>query len=265
MRKVYHKALRDSLRFLPLGRSVVPVMPRSVEEQRLHVAVSSGGISSEIIYRPLLKLIEAEKVRGDVLELGAGLGLLTPRLAPYSAQLTAVDLLARPEGLAEAIRWVQADMNEPLPFPAGSFDAILSVEVMGCLENPRAAYRDYYRLLRPGGLLIVAMPNQRSIRSLFCIIFGGQFASFLGPSYPGHITPLQHLDHQRICAEAGFAPPRFFYTDSGGLPKFPRMTWQKLLFGLPRGKLFSDNLQVVTRKPAAAEGGEYEPPPPAAG
>ncbi|MCE0497723.1 MAG: methyltransferase domain-containing protein [Methylacidiphilales bacterium] len=226
-------------------------MPRSVQEQRLHLATSSGGISSETVYQSFLKLAEAENVHGNVLELGAGLGHLTPRLVPFSDRLTAVDLLPRPDSLPEAIRWVQADMNEPLPFPDESFDAALSVEVMGYLENPRAAYRDYYRLLRPGGILIISMPNQRSIRSLCCLVFGGHFASFIGASYPAQITALQHLDHQRICDEVGFTPPRFFYTDSGGLPKLPQMKWQKLLFSLPRGKFFSDNVQIVTRKPEA--------------
>jgi hypothetical protein len=45
-----------------------------------------------------------------------------------------------------------------------------------------------------------------------------------------------------------FAPPQFYHTDSGGIRKLPQIRRQSLSFGLLKGRLFSDNLAVVTQK-----------------
>ena len=37
----------------------------------------------------------------------------------------------------------------------GSFDAIISTEVIEHLENPRAVFREFARLVRPGGRLLL--------------------------------------------------------------------------------------------------------------
>ena len=46
-----------------------------------------------------------------------------------------------------------------------------------------------------------------------------------------HITPLLRIDLKRILTEAGFAPPIFRYTNEGGLPGYPTMSWQKFQAG----------------------------------
>jgi hypothetical protein len=57
-------------------------------------------------------------------------------------------------------------------------------------------------------------------------------------------------DFERIAAEAGFVRPRFVYTDDGGVPRYPAMTWQRVSLGLLRGRLFSDNVLVLTQRDA---------------
>jgi hypothetical protein len=52
-----------------------------------------------------------------------------------------------------------------------------------------------------------------------------------------------------MCGEVGFAPPRFDYTHVGAMPKLTRVTWQRVSFGLLRGRLFSDNVAMITRRP----------------
>jgi hypothetical protein len=48
--------------------------------------------------------------------------------------------------------------------------------------------------------------------------------------------------------EAGFAPPAFSYTNHGAVPAWTSVTWQTLSVGLLRGRWFSDNLVLVTRR-----------------
>ncbi len=214
------------------------------------MARQTGGLSAATLYDFVLREIARLDLRGRILEAGAGQGLLTPRLARSDRVVTCADLLPRPATLPENIAWLQADLNEPLPLPAGSFDAIVCTEVIGYLENPHALFREFYRLLGAGGTLLLTMPNQESLRSYACLLLDGHFTAFRRDDHPGYITPLLRLDFERLCAHSGFSPPEFRYTDSGSLPKFPRSTWQQVFFGLPRGRLFSDNILVHAQKEA---------------
>lgn len=222
----------------------------TLEEHRFKKAILSGGISGEPVYQLADRLCRDVDLGSDLLEFGAGQGIFARRLveAGYQGAITCADLLPRPEGLPEKIRWFQTDLNDSISLPDASFDSIISTEVLPALENPRFIFREFFRLLRPKGVLIVTNPNQESLRSWTSLILGGHFAAFRGESYPAHISAILHLDFERICAETGFAPPQFYYTDAGGLPKLPQISWQSISFGLLRGRLFSDNMAIVTYK-----------------
>jgi 2-polyprenyl-3-methyl-5-hydroxy-6-metoxy-1,4-benzoquinol methylase len=224
--------------------------PRSLLQRRVFAAYASRGTSGSAIYDAALAAARAMDLTGCVLEFGAGTGTLIARLTAEIAvgALTGADLLPRPEGIPHHVDWIQADLNVPLPCADASFDAIISTEVIEHLENPRAVFRELSRLLRPGGSLLLTTPNQESIRSLAALILRGHFVAFLDESYPAHLTALVRRDLERLCGETGFEPPRFAYTEQGAVPKWPSVNWQAVSFGLLRGRLFSDNMLVVTRR-----------------
>jgi len=220
---------------------------RNLREQRIHAAEYSGGISSAPIYQHALSLCQV--LQGDLLEFGAGKGLFVQELLklPWPGSITCADLLSRPEILPEKIRWIQADLNDPVPLPDHSFDVIICMETIAHLENPRFLFREFSRLLRPGGTLLLTMPNQESLRAFTALVTGGHFSAFRGIAYPALITALVRLDFERICEETGFTSPAFSYTNSGLMPKL-HLSWQSLSLGLLKGRLFSDNLAFVARK-----------------
>jgi len=45
-----------------------------------------------------------------------------------------------------------------IPEPSSSFDAIMCIEVLEHLPDPLAAFREFYRLLKPGGFLLLTAP-----------------------------------------------------------------------------------------------------------
>ncbi len=218
--------------------------------RRLYAAECAGGTSSSSVKTLILNIIKAKRFSGTVLDYGAGKGELLGMLrhAGMFNQLIGADILEKPKRLGDDVIWYQQDLNDPLDIQGGLPNLVICSEVIEHLENPRAVFRELHRNLAPGGYLLLTMPNQESLRSFLGLIIGGHFTHFLGNSYPAHITALLRLDLVRICEEVGFKCPSFYYTDSGGLPKFPALSWQIVSFGLLGGRLFSDNLALLTQK-----------------
>jgi SAM-dependent methyltransferase len=93
----------------------------------------------------------ADAVRGDLLDLGAGNQPFRPWYEPISHSVVAVDVADAP-GL-DALSFAA-----PLPFRDGSFDAVLSTSVFEHVDDIDAAVAEVARTLRPGGRFVITMP-----------------------------------------------------------------------------------------------------------
>lgn len=78
-------------------------------------------------------------------------------------------------------RWVTEKIDvrgavidkEPLPFPDDYFDGVLFTEVLEhLLYNPRKVVEEIYRVLRPGGELIVSTPNATRLGNRIKMLLG---------------------------------------------------------------------------------------------
>jgi SAM-dependent methyltransferase len=84
-------------------------------------------------------------------------------------------------------------------YPAGHFDVVLVWHVLEHLREPDAALAEMHRVLRPGGRLVVAVPN-----------FSSWQARWAGPAW-FHLDPPRHLHHfplaalRRLVERSGFA------------------------------------------------------------
>jgi 2-polyprenyl-3-methyl-5-hydroxy-6-metoxy-1,4-benzoquinol methylase len=206
----------------------------NIKTQRLSAAISSRGISGDPIYAKFLELIKELNLKGTCLDFGAGIGNLSQRILALNQfdMITAADIMECPIEVPDLINWLTWDLNDPLDLPDASFDTIVSSEVIEHLENPRAIAREWFRLLRPNGRLILSTPNNESWRSLLALLVQGHFVAFGDSSYPAHITALLRKDIERILIEAGFSSIKFLFTNFGGIPKMPEQNYQKISFGL---------------------------------
>jgi 2-polyprenyl-3-methyl-5-hydroxy-6-metoxy-1,4-benzoquinol methylase len=223
-----------------------------LSQRRAKAAELSQGISTDAIYARIEQLIAEKGLGGRILDYGAGIGHLTRRLLACQRfeRVSAVDMRGAPGDLASVVEWIEQDLNVPLPGCDNAFDVVVAAEVIEHLENPRLMIREIFRILRPGGTAIVTTPNNESWRSLLALLLRGHHVAFTDSCYPAHITALLRKDFTRIFQEAQFPAPEFYFTDEGGIPGKPAVSWQRVSFGLLRGLRFSDNLLAVAKKQA---------------
>jgi len=111
----------------------------------------------------LILAAAGDLVLGRVLDDGCGVGEYLTRLAAAARASHGVEL--------EADRALQAARRAPrsavlraqgesLPYASASFDLILSHEVLEHVDDDRAATSEILRVLRPGGRLVLFVPNR---------------------------------------------------------------------------------------------------------
>ncbi len=222
----------------------------AILEHRARAAELSKGTSGNAIYALIERVIAERGLSGRILDYGAGVGYFTRRLLALQRfhSVSATDIMSAPRDLSGQVEWIEQDLNAPLPGRDGTFDVVVAPEVIEHLENPRFMLREIFRLLRPGGTAIVTTPNNESWRSLIALVVRGHFTEFGESGYPAHITALLRKDFTRIFQEAAFPAPEFYYTNSGGLPGYPAVSWQQLSFGALQGRRYSDNILAIARK-----------------
>ena len=108
------------------------------------------------------------EMRGKrILGLASGGGQQIPVFTALGAECTVLDYseaqlqseyeVARREGYT--VDCVRADMTKPLPFPDESFDLIFH-PVSNCyVEEVEPIWRECYRILKPGGVLLAGLDN----------------------------------------------------------------------------------------------------------
>ncbi|NJM05091.1 class I SAM-dependent methyltransferase [Candidatus Gracilibacteria bacterium] len=81
---------------------------------------------------------------------------------------------------------------EDAQLPSGSFDAITLWDVLEHVHEPRPILAELARLLRPGGLLVLSLPNPDSLEAAF---FGPHWLGWDLPRHLNLFRPLQLRHH----------------------------------------------------------------------
>ena len=109
----------------------------------------------------------------SLIDVGCGGGLLAEPMARMGCDVTAIDASAENIGTARAhaepqgldIAYRSATVEQMEAEAAGPFDVVLTMEVVEHVADPEAFLRSCSRLVKPGGMLVVATLN-RTLKSL---------------------------------------------------------------------------------------------------
>jgi 2-polyprenyl-3-methyl-5-hydroxy-6-metoxy-1,4-benzoquinol methylase len=206
----------------------------------------SLGLGEGGVYQVVERIFSQHHIGGDIIvDLGCGVGNLSHIVGERFRHHIGVDLV-KWRGMSKSVEFIQADLEKTtFPFSDQCADAVVAIEVIEHVENPRAFARELTRLARPNGWLLVSTPNQLSLLSKLTLLLKNEVNQFQERPglYPAHLSALLEVDLRRIAKENGLRNVEIHYSDIGRIP-FSPWKWPRG-FG---GQAFSDNVLMLARR-----------------
>ncbi len=188
---------------------------------------------------------------GLILDAGCGVGYLFEKLRDGERELIGIDLDVKSIEHFHS-RYPKATLVlgdvACLPLKDNTFDGLVSVEVLEHIKEIRSPLREYYRVLKPEGRLLVTVPN----------------GSGVSKDAPGHIHFLSFKQFVRLVEQAGF---EVCHTEKFGVA-FPIISYLATAISSRMGKclplanpvnlrvpeVLSTNFLIVAKKPLLSSG-----------
>ncbi len=102
-------------------------------------------------------------VSGRLLDVGGGTGRVAEALRPHVGQVVVADAslgMLRQAVAKDGLRTACAGA-EALPFPDEAFDRVVIVDALHHVADQAATAREMWRVLRPGGRIVIQEPDVR--------------------------------------------------------------------------------------------------------
>ena len=166
-----------------------------------------------------------------VLDLGCRTGALTQA---YLEGNDVVGVDVDREALAHAqqlgIETLQADVEQPLPFPDESFDTVAAGELVEHVREPEALVAEVRRVLRPGGAFVGSVPNFYRLKNRLAFLVGRPL-----DHDPTHLHVFGPQDLEALLR--GFEEVRLEFASSRFLRLSPRLFGNIVVFSARKAPL----------------------------
>ena len=183
----------------------------------------------------VMDLLSRHSLKGQHwLDAGCGSGRFARLLASGGGMVLGVDAaagmvdaarrLSSPTDVAGSLQFRQIETIARLDLPDACMDGVLCNSVLEYLPDPDAALAEMVRVLKPGGSLLISVPNRRSLfrQALLATLWLTRWAGYPRPAWLVHsVNQYRDEDFGRTLKGLGLGvtPPIFF---GGALPNAVR-------------------------------------------
>jgi len=156
----------------------------------------------EPIFKKAAHLLGKSKREGRLLDVGSGLGFFLSEMENRGWEVTGVEISQKAMDYARNVLGVTVHTGPlgKIGFPGNHFDAVTAFYVIEHLSDPMAFLKECYRILKPGGLLLLRYPHTTPIKN-FLRLFGIENRLY---DLPAHLSDFSPGTIQRFLERAGF-------------------------------------------------------------
>jgi SAM-dependent methyltransferase len=132
-----------------------------------------------------------------VLDVGCGLGMYTSAFLRYTPHVFGIEIEApRAREALRRTKGVLQSVGETLPFADATFDVVFSHEVLEHVADDVLCAREMVRVTRPGGRIVIFVPNRLYFFETHGIYWRGQYhfgnkplVNWLPDALRNHLAP----------------------------------------------------------------------------
>jgi 2-polyprenyl-3-methyl-5-hydroxy-6-metoxy-1,4-benzoquinol methylase len=191
-----------------LGRLEPQPSPEEIRSFYPPAYYGTGGAKFEGLAELMVRLVGARHARfltrplrpkARVLDVGCGRGVTLRALADWGCEMHGFEVAHQAvENIDPRVKMNIAPSLAEAQYPDNDFDEVIVWHVLEHVRDPRGLLREIHRILKPGGVLVVAVPNFSSLQ-----------ARWAGPAW-FHLDLPRHLFHfplpalRRLLEDCGF-------------------------------------------------------------
>jgi 2-polyprenyl-3-methyl-5-hydroxy-6-metoxy-1,4-benzoquinol methylase len=181
------------------------------------MAISNPPVASEkpyvymdLVHERVLNMVPPDgKVIGSI---GCGYATTESELVKRGREVHGVDV--SPEAIEVAkTRLTSARLispDETMPFERGSLDGLILADVIEHMPMAWVRLKDFAEMVKPGGWVVISVPNMRYFEALGTLIAGEWPEHPLGIFDKTHVQVMTHRRLRRWCEDAGLRLEQWF-------------------------------------------------------
>jgi 2-polyprenyl-3-methyl-5-hydroxy-6-metoxy-1,4-benzoquinol methylase len=185
------------------------------------------------VWQPVLQQLASLPAGSRVLDAGCGNGVFARQLLDKGFNVIGMDLeesgIVHARKLCPGVRLEVGSVYDNISIRFGQpIDAVVSLEVIEHLYDPRTFVGRVRECLRPGGLFVLSTPYHGYLKNLL-IAMGGRFDAHVAPLWDaGHIKFWSRRTLTSLLGEKGFRVDAFI--GAGRLPYL----WKSMILASTR-------------------------------
>ncbi|MBU1032295.1 class I SAM-dependent methyltransferase [Patescibacteria group bacterium] len=140
-------------------------LSKHIKDKLEKLLSNAGDMSLKRRARRIIEELNLDQ-NEKIIDLGCGTGYYLYLLSnlPVKLDLTGCDndikaLAEAKNSLSKKIEFIHGNLHK-MPYKDNSFDKTVASEVLEHLENDSMALKEIFRILKPGGILVISVPNQ---------------------------------------------------------------------------------------------------------